>query len=36
MAEVTKLNYEADLPVEEGPTKVKAIVQDLRTKIFDL
>lgn len=36
MAEVTKKNYDVDLPVEEGLTKVKKIVQELRTEIVDL
>ena len=36
MEEVIEKSYEADLPVEEGLTKFKAIVQVLRMKIVDL
>lgn len=36
ISEITEQAYEAGLPVEEGLTKVKAIVQELCTKIVDL
>jgi len=36
MAEVTEEEYRADQPFEEGLTKVKELVQELRTKILDL